>query len=298
MKILIIGSKGFIGSHVLRHFNDAGYETSGCDVIVEYNDPNYFQVDATNASYEEIFSTYSFDVVINCSGAASVPDSFVHPMRDFYLNVQIVYTILDSLRKHNPGCRFVHLSSAAVYGNPAKLPVAESAPLNPLSPYGLHKHYGEKICDEFHRHFNVPTCSVRIFSAYGPGLRKQIFWDWFQKMSRTGKINLIGTGEESRDFIFVHDITRALECIVKRGAFEAEIINVANGQEIFIRSAIELFKKASGLNFVYDFNNEVRKGDPINWAADITNLKSLGYEQMVGFEDGIKQYLQWLQEEK
>lgn len=298
MKLLIIGSKGFIGTHTLAYFRALEFDAYGCDVVVEYNDPLYFQVDATNASYDEIFTSHQFQACINCSGAASVPDSFAHPQRDFHLNSNNVFSLLEAIRKHNPTCKFLNLSSAAVYGNPETLPVQESTPSGALSPYGWHKRYSELICQEFHTFFNIPTCSLRIFSAFGPGLRKQIFWDWHQKVTRSSHITLFGTGKESRDFIYIDDLVQAIACVVQRGPFRADIINVANGKEIFIGDAIEIFRRECPTTFTYDFNNQVRAGDPVNWLADISTLSKLGYTQKVSFEAGIKNYLKWLHEKK
>jgi UDP-glucose 4-epimerase len=294
MKILVIGSKGFIGAHLIQALRLKQHETFGCDVVVEYNDAHYFQVDATNASYEDIFDLTEFDICINCSGAASVPDSFAHPLRDYNLNTRNVYLILDAIRKHQPRCKFLNLSSAAVYGNPDQLPVTEQMLSRPLSPYGWHKYYAEMICEEFYSYFNIATCSVRIFSAFGPGLRKQLFWDWYQKINQNPSVTLFGTGRESRDFIYIDDLIRAILCIAENGTFQSEVINVANGKEILIADAIEIFKSQSGISFTYTFNNEVRTGDPLNWCADINTLTALGYRQQVTFEEGIKRYIQWL----
>jgi len=297
MRILIIGSKGFVGAHVQAYFSKKYEQGSvyGCDVVVEYNDDQYFQVDATNASYDEIFEGNTFDICINCSGAASVPDSFAHPLRDYNLNARNVYLILEAIRKHQPACKFLNLSSAAVYGNPARLPVTENMLPQPLSPYGWHKYYSEMICREFYSYFKILTCSIRIFSAFGPGLRKQLFWDWYQKIRQSDTITLFGTGKESRDFIFIDDLVLAISCVIENASFQAEIINVGNGEEVFIEDAIAIFKKQSGIQFNYTFNNAVRPGDPLNWCADITALAALGYKQSISFEEGIKRYLQWLQ---
>jgi UDP-glucose 4-epimerase len=209
-----------------------------------------------------------------------------------------VFNILEAIRKFAPGCKFLNLSSAAVYGNPASLPVSETQPVKPLSPYGWHKLQSEMLCQEYHEIFGIATCSARIFSAYGIGLTKQLFWDWYQKVQSNSQITLFGTGSESRDFIFIEDLVRALDCVVTASAFRGNIINVANGKEMAIKDAIEVFKKAFGKNFTYTFNGTVRKGDPVNWVADIQQLKSLGYRQQVTFEEGLKRYIEWLHAKK
>jgi dTDP-glucose 4,6-dehydratase/UDP-glucose 4-epimerase len=125
MKILIIGSKGFIGQHLKRFLMSKDHEVWGADVVVDYVHPEkYFLIDASNADFHELFKEVNFDVCINCSGAASVPDSLQHPLRDYNLNTANVFKLLDAIRLSQPGCKFINLSSAAVYGNPPALPVA------------------------------------------------------------------------------------------------------------------------------------------------------------------------------
>lgn len=298
-KILVIGSKGFIGSHLVTYYRQLpGTEVWGCDVINDYSAPDYFVVDASNADFSEIFQQQKFDVCINCSGSASVPSSMNNPGRDFHLNVLNVFHILDSIRKHHAACKFLNLSSAAVYGNPSSLPVKEDAAMYPLSPYGWHKLQSELLCKEFSQNFNLQTCSLRIFSAYGAGLRKQLFWDWFQKIQASSSISIYGTGKESRDFIYIDDLITAIECVISSGDFNAGIYNIGNGEEIYIEHAIKAFSKASVKSFDYTFTQDTRPGDPINWVADITKLHALGYRQRVSFQEGIEKLVKWLQQEK
>jgi dTDP-glucose 4,6-dehydratase/UDP-glucose 4-epimerase len=299
MKLLIIGSKGFIGSHALNYFSSQpSFEVWGCDVVTDYEAQHYFLIDVSHADYDAVFQEQAFDVCINCSGAASVPDSMVHPLRDYYLNTKSVFSLLEAIRKFSPGCKFINLSSAAVYGNPAKLPVQEQDPIQPLSPYGWHKYQSELICKEFYQNFNMATCAIRIFSAFGPGLSKQLFWDWHQKTLHSSSIAIFGTGKESRDFIYISDLVHAIEMVILHGAFTGEVYNVANGEEVSIQQAIEVFKSASRRQFDYTFTMETRKGDPLNWVADIQKLRALGYKQQVNFEKGIEYYCQWLRKKK
>ena len=259
-KILIIGSKGFIGSHAYNYFSGSpGYESWACDVVVDYIDDHYFLIDSTNSDFNEIFETVAFDICINCSGAASVPESLVHPFRDFTLNVLIVGKILEAIRRNAPSCKFINLSSAAVYGNSLVLPVKEDAALQPISPYGYHKLQAENICEEFYRFYNIQTCSVRIFSAYGNGLKKQLFWDMAQKLKSSKNVTLFGTGNESRDFIHIDDIVKAIELIITKGRFEATYYNIANGEEITIRDAAEKLQLLLGYQNKLAFAGDQRK---------------------------------------
>lgn len=295
MKLLIIGSKGFIGSYLAKHFQNSGnHDVWTADVFVDYEQEKYFLIDASNSDFEDLFINQQFDVCINCSGAASVTDSLKNPQRDFYLNALNVFNLLDGIRKHQPTCKFVNLSSAAVYGNPKCLPILENTLCDPLSPYGYHKRNAELICEEFTRFYGLKTCSLRIFSAYGNGLKKQLFWDLAQKTIEKTDLVLFGTGQESRDFIHIYDIVRTIDLVIEKGDFNADYYNIANGKEIVIDFASRTLLEALGWNGVLTFNQLTREGDPLNWCANIDKLKALGYQQSVDISDGLKEYAAWL----
>lgn len=295
MKILVVGSEGFIGKHTCQYFaGRADTECWGCDVVTGYDKEHYILLDATNSDFNEIFEEYTFDVCINCSGAASVPDSFVHPLRDYMLNTVNVAKMLEAIRRYQPGCRFINLSSAAVYGNPAQLPIKETDICQPLSPYGHHKLMAEKLCEEYHHFYNIPTCSVRIFSAYGPGLKKQLLWDIYQKSLKGDIVELSGTGRETRDFVFISDIVSALEIIINRGNNNAAIYNVAGGKEVSVKEIVSAL--LSGLNYkgAVLFSGLQRSGDPMNWLADISEISKLGFTPRTSIIDGVNKYALWL----
>lgn len=296
MKVLIIGSNGFIGSNLLAYFKEKGFATvAGCDVQVG-EDPSYFCFHKEEKGFDSLFQKHVFDCCINCSGAASVPDSLKNPLQDFELNTLNVFKMLEAIRLHQPSCKFLNLSSAAVYGNPKTLPVSEMDELAPVSPYGLHKMQAEQLCKSFFDYWQIPTCSLRIFSAYGPGLKKQLFWDLYQKSLKSDKVELFGTGSETRDFIFIEDIMQAIKLVIQTLPFRGECINIANGHQSPIREAVGLFYDALGWKGQVSFIGEARKGDPLNWEADITELKSLGYKAEFDLKNGLAIYAKWIKE--
>ncbi len=297
MNILIIGSKGFIGSYIYHEFaHDADHYVVSCDVVQDYNTPNYFVIDSTNTDFSIIFRRYQFDICINCSGAASVPDSINNPLRDFQLNTVNVYKLLEAIRLFCPTCRFVTLSSAAVYGNPSFLPIGETHKLSPLSPYGKHKLYAEQICDQFSTFYGIDVCSLRVFSAYGVGLRKQLLWDLYKKSKNATTIELWGTGDESRDFIEVRDIVEIIKLLTKVEKFSFPILNVANGEGIKIRDLTVAFFESLQKKVTIKFNGEVRAGDPQYWQADIAQLQSIGYTNKINIAQGLNDYCTWLKQ--
>lgn len=297
MNILIIGSKGFIGSNCIKYF-ESTHKVWGCDVINDFTINNYSIVDDLQHTLPELFDQFSFDACVNCSGLAHVPNSLIHPFDDYTQNSVNVIKILEAIRKFSPQCKFINLSSAAVYGNPLTLPIDETHPINPLSPYGYHKYQAELLCEEYHKLYCLKTCSLRIFSAYGPGLKKQILWDLFQKSIASDNIQLFGTGNETRDFIFIDDLVEAIEIVITNGQFMAESINVASGISYKIKEVAEIFFRSMGRKLQINFDDQSREGDPSNWKADIRQIKAIGFKPKTQLTQGIDKYTKWLKELK
>jgi UDP-glucose 4-epimerase len=295
LKILVLGSEGFIGSHLVEYFRRQ-HEVSGAGLVPEPSQPyRYFQVTAANPDWLSIFQSQAFDVCINAAGSASVPYSMQHPGIDFEYNVLHTKQVLETIRLHSPACRYLHISSAAVYGSPRSLPVKEDHHIQPLSPYGWHKYMAENLCREYTYIYNVPTAMVRPFSVFGPGLRKQLFWDLYQK-SKSGnkKIELWGTGNESRDFIYISDLCLSFDLIIQHSSFQAGIYNIASGVETTVKEAAGLLFAELDKSIEITFNNHVREGDPLNWKADISGITRYGFAPKMSFAQGIKNLGQWL----
>jgi len=295
MKILVVGSQGFIGQHCVRFFLEKKHDVWGAD-ISRLQAPKYFQVSATQTDFDFIFENQRFDACINASGSANVGFSFEKPEIDFELNVLNVHKLLVAIRKYNPTCRFINFSSAAVYGNPYKLPISEHFAVKPLSPYGFHKLQSEYLLAEYHKFFGLHTCSLRVFSAYGEGLRKQLFWDLYQKVQQYDVVELFGTGEETRDFIHIKDLLIAVDLLMEKADFEGEVFNVASGKEIKISEAVSTFFKLYAPNKKYFFSGKKKIGDPNNWLADISKIQRIGFEPTVSLEEGLNLYVKWLKE--
>lgn len=294
-KVLIVGSKGFIGSYLKSYLLSMNYDVYGADIIYDNtNNKKYFFLNANNLNYDFIFEKSQFDHCINCSGGADVAKSLKFPIDDFQLNANNVFKILDAIFRLQPSCRFINLSSAAVYGNPKCFPIREDFHPNPVSPYGYHKLMSELICEEFHKQFNLFTCSLRIFSAFGIGLKKQLFYDLYNKSKLNKQVKLFGTGNESRDFIYIDDLAQAIYKVAINTEYKSDIINVANGQEISIKDAVASFYCLFDVEIDYRFSGLVHRGYPDNWVADISKLKQFGYVQKYSLKEGLENYYRWL----
>ena len=296
MTILIVGCNGFIGSSLVTYFNGQGFDVSGCDLAASSTLAcTYHSVVQGATNWNRFFQNNRFDYCINAAGSGNVGYSVQHPLADFEANTVETARLLDALRLHNPACRYLHISSAAVYGNPASLPVSELAPCQPLSPYGWHKWLAESLCREYVSLYALPIAMVRPFSIYGPGLRKQLFWDTYQKyLANPDHIELWGTGRESRDFIFIDDVGPAFHMILEKGSLTGEVYNLASGTETTIQDAVHSLFRHAGLDVSIRFNQQVREGDPLNWRADVSRLSALGFQAQTNLETGIRQLASWL----
>ena len=294
--MLVIGSEGFIGKHVVTYFKNKGWDVHGCG-LRDAHDPgySYHLVDANRTCYASVLQTTGFDVCINAGGSGNVAGSIKHPARDFQLNVSDTQMLLEALREHGQSCKYLHISSAAVYGDPAVVPIKENSTLSPVSPYGWHKLLAEQLCKEYHEIYKLRIVIARPFSVYGPGLRKQLFWDLFQKYQQEpAHVEVSGTGKESRDFIHIKDVLKAFELLIENAPMQAESYNIGSGIETEIAEVVNLFFHAVDKTTRVSFNRNVREGDPLKWRADISRLSSIGFKPQVGLREGIEDLTRWL----
>lgn len=298
-KIVITGVNGFIGSHVAQSCLENGYDVIGIDInsVSGINNLTYYQLNLYEDSIDDILEINKPFALIHCAGMADVNYSVQHPDSDFVSNVVISRKVLYSVKNVSRETIFIFLSSAGVYGNPFTIPIDEKHERNPISPYALHKVLVEDICEYFVKQYNMDIRVLRVFSAYGIGLKKQIFWDMGQKIRKYNKLELFGTGDETRDFIYIDDLVRAIQLIMETEPKRQVIYNVANGVEISIRNVAELFCEKCGLDRdLIVFNQCKRKGNPTNWCADISMIKGIGYEPQIDINTGIEKYVEWLRE--
>ncbi len=293
--ILIIGSRGFIGSRMVFAALAKDFIIHGIDVVeYQQNEYKYEKISIFSTDFTQLLSSIKYDFIINCAGSGNVGFSVEHPLSDYELNTRGVIYILDTIRLHQPNCRYIHLSSAAVYGNPQDLIISENSSILPISPYGYHKFQSEIICKEYAELFNIPTLIIRPFSVYGPGLRKQLLWDVFQKVKKSDVVELWGTGEETRDFIYVDDLCEIILKLITLELPKIEILNAATGKSISISNITELLIYKLGFNNRIKFNNLVKPGDPRFWKSDVSKLSEYGLNTSITLDQGINETVKWL----
>jgi UDP-glucose 4-epimerase len=231
--------------------------------------------------------------IVHAAGSSSVPKSFSEPDCDFFGNVVLTRDVVTTILQHAPDARLVFISSAAVYGQPATLPVAESTPTAPLSPYGVHKRLAEEVIGESCRLNGLKASVLRVFSAYGEGLRKQVVWDLVQKAQKDSIVRLQGTGEESRDFVHAVDVAQAVQLVLEKGDFGGTVYNVASGLETRISDLAGLVVGKLSKNADIAFDQRIPDGTPARWQADISRIESLGFRPTVTLDDGVQRFVDW-----
>lgn len=300
--VILTGAAGFIGRHMARALEASGWRVVGVDMAPSENAPTgtlarYVQCHLPDPGFEALLEAERPDAMVHCAGRASVGMSFEDPAADFRAGTVLTFELLDALRKHAPNCRFLFLSSAAVYGDPETLPVGETARVKPISPYGFHKRHGELLCEEFSSLYGIPTSCLRIFSAYGPGLRRQVIWDLCHQAVTRGTLVLKGTGGESRDFIHVRDVVSAARLVLQKAEMRGEVYNVASGEEVTIRELASGLARALELDVEPEFDGVVPVGNPLNWRADISKLRALGFSPSWNLERGLHASATWCRAE-
>lgn len=297
-RVYITGVCGFLGRHIARGYHAAGFRVAGCDMVspgsaaVDFVH-DYHELGLPSSRVGEILRDLQPNVLVHCAGRASVPRSLVEPLDDFHANAVVVVDLLDLIRRHSPTTKFVLLSSAAVYGNPTGLPISEDASVRPISPYGFHKRQAELACEEYHRVHGLKTVSMRIFSAYGPGLARQVVWDIIRKCEQDREVILAGTGEESRDFIHAADVAAAALRVAEAGLHHGDVVNVASGQETRIGDLAASIMAAMGIDKAIRFSGQEAVGMPTRWQACISRLRDLGHTPRWPLHEGVRDCVAW-----
>jgi len=303
MTVLVCGAAGFLGRALVARLASTETAVVGLDRAASENAPlvsmsRYIMADALQLDWRQTLDEIRPTQLVIALGRASVPLSFEDPDEDFRQGVLVSQRILEAARQVPDPPSILVLSSAAVYGNPGVLPVTEDAAIHPISPYGIHKQILELLCREYAEMHGLVISVARIFSAYGPGLRRQILWDLLYRLRGTGSVVLRGTGAESRDFLHARDIAKALVLLMEEcksiSVGTLLVRNVGSGRETSIRELGEMVLRV--MEQPLDrlaFDGDVDRGAPSNWRAGIGPLEALGFAPSVNLEEGVAQYCSW-----
>lgn len=307
MKALVTGVAGFIGSHLAEKIIEQGGTVYGIDSFTDYYPRTVKEMNLEclrkNNSFAFIEGSiehmllkpliHQVDYVFHLAAQAGVRASWD---KYFYRyttnNINALQHLLEECKESNLK-KFVFASSSSVYGETKELPMKENAELSPVSPYGLTKVVGEKLCALYCKTYQVPVISLRYFTVFGPRQRPDMaFHKFMHSMYYSLPIKIYGDGTQTRDFTFVDDVVQATIHSVLHGK-TGEIYNIGGGNRNKLIDVIDMIfkiaQRKTDLIFI-----ETQKGDVKDTYAHIEKaIQDIYYSPSVSLLQGLTQQWNW-----
>lgn len=295
MKTLVTGGAGFIGSAVIKQLQEEGREVFILDNLsfgnrdfVDLPDNAFFQADIRDGdAVKSIIGKIRPDTVIHLAAVHFIPYCNEHPFESSDINIRGTINVLDACRESGTS-NFFFASTAAVY------PISDSAvseyhPVGPLDIYGLSKLTGEHLCNEFHLATGVPVVICRFFNAFGPNETNPHLIPEIQRQVNEGSRKIrLGNLTPKRDFIHTRDMATAVTTLLRHCRSGIDTYNLGRGIEYSVTEIVDAFAAALGEKIEIEVDPaRVRKVERMHLLADISKLRSLGWEPKTGIEEGI-----------
>ena len=304
---IVTGVAGFIGSWLAETLLSKGHEVAGIDCFTDYYSPSIkrgniapllsnsrFSLHETDLAGEARLPWSGVDYVFHLAAQPGVRTSWGAGFEPYVRNnILATQKLLETLKNTNVR-RVIFASSSSVYGLAETLPVKETEPCRPISPYGVSKLAAEQLCGTYLREFGVPIITLRFFTVYGPRQRPDMAFHKFMKCILEGRpIQIYGSGDETRDYTFASDVVAA--CIACIGLDSAgQVFNISGGSRTSLNNCIEALRRITGLPVRVE-RLERRSGDPRDTHADTAKAHvALGYRPEVSLDEGLEQQWRWI----
>ncbi|MCK5563853.1 MAG: NAD-dependent epimerase/dehydratase family protein [Planctomycetes bacterium] len=309
MKILVTGAAGFIGSHLSERLAKTGHEVIGLDCFSDYyarslKDLNAADVKKSGARIFELDlaesdlceSVKGVEVVYHCAAQPGISDatSFEDYKRN---NITATHRLLDALKGSSCLKMFVNVSTSSVYGKYAT--ESEETVPEPASFYGVTKLAAERMALTFGAENDMPVCSLRLFSVYGPRERpEKLYPKLIKSILEDTEFPLYeGSKKHLRSFTYVDDIVDGFVAVLENmESCVGEIINIGWDQERSTADGIKAVEDALGKKGKYKLTSP-RQGDQLRTFANIDKARRLlGYDPKTKLVDGVKAEVDWYKE--
>jgi len=310
VRLLITGVSGFIGSSIAKKLIQEGYEIIGIDSFLD-NYPkkikennirellknkrfNFIEGNILSLNIGKIFD--QVDGVFHQSAIPGVRASWGINFNQYTEhNVNGTQVLLEA-SKNKEIKKFVNASSSSVYGDVNELPISETTPTLPISPYGVTKLAGENLANLYFKSYCIPTISLRYFTVYGPRQRPDMAFHKIITAIILGReIEIYGNGEQTRDFTFIDDAVEANLKAFLNGR-DGEVYNVGGGSRVKLNQAIRIIEEISGKKAKLKYVDS-HKGDAKHTYADISKgKKDFGYSPGIDIYEGLKRQFEWLKD--
>jgi UDP-glucose 4-epimerase len=297
-KILVTGGAGFIGYHLCSRLSKLTSNLTIYDNLSSGKMENIKDVPKAKLAkgdildVKKLFSQEKADLIYHLAAQVVVPYSMENPMIDFETNAKGTLAVLEKARKDD--AKLVFASSAAVYGNPTELPTNEEYGFHPVSCYGLSKVVGEEYCGMYMDQYGLDITVARFANVYG--LRCHgVIHDFLDKLAKNpGKLEIIGTGLQSRDLVHVSDLVDALVIVGSNESTNGKTYNLGYGTTTKIIDLAKLMLKILGLE-----KKTFVTTTGVSWQGDINTIwfdiskakKELNWNPKVSLEDSIKEVI-------
>lgn len=300
--ILITGGLGFIGSHVanalLENNQVVILDNLSSGNINNLNNQNHenlkiIKEDIRNTNLEKL--TSDIDYVFHLAAMASVPLSIDQPLECSDINLNATIKLLESCVKNNVE-KIVFSSSSSVYGSNENMPLKETEPPMPKSPYAASKASCELYLKAFNDSYGLNYTALRYFNVFGPGQDKNsqyaaVIPNFISALLEGKQPEIYGDGEQTRDFVYVKDVVKA-----NISAAESDyngIVNVASGEKLSINQLYEIIKTSLGSDLEPEYLPE-RQGDIKHSLADVSNMSKINCRiESEDFESQLIETVNW-----
>lgn len=300
-KVLVTGGAGFIGSHIVDALLAAKHEVVVVDDLSsgdKGNIPafvNLHVLDIRTPEGAACVRQYSPDVVVHTAAQMSVRRSMDDPTFDADVNVVGLVNILSQLRDH-PSRKLVFLSTGgAVYGEQEVFPASEEHPARPESVYGLSKWVGEEYVSFWSRVWGLKSSIVRLSNVYGPRQNPHgeagVVAIFCRGLLGETPLTINGTGEQTRDYVFVGDVAKAVERCVSNEV--TGVFNIGTGRETSLNSLVAALKAAVGTEGKISFGPAKAGEQQRSCITPARAKRTFGWEPLVGLEEGVKLTVDW-----
>ncbi len=304
MKILVTGGAGFIGSHVVDAYVEAGHQVVVVDDLSSGSRTNvhpaaaFHQLDIRSPQLTSLLEAEQPEVVNHHAAQINVRTSVADPLYDTSINIAGSLSLLEACRK--AGVRKVVYASSggAMYGEPEYLPCDESHPVKPLSPYGANKHTVEHYLFMYRENFGLAYTVLRYPNVYGP--RQDPFGEagvisiFAERMLKGEQPVINGTGEQERDFVYVGDCVSAN--LLALAAGDGREYNLGWGVPITVNEVFHRLKESTG--YAGDASHGPAKtGETFRIYLDATRIREeLGWSPAVPLEQGLEHTVRYFRE--
>jgi UDP-glucose 4-epimerase len=266
---LVTGAAGAIGGHAARQLALRGDSVIGIGhgaIPAGLALADWINGDITADNLGVLAARHGApDAIFHLAGGSSVGPSLAAPAEDFARTVGATVNLLEWTRQQAPQAHLVLASSAAVYGDVTPAPISDGAPRAPVSPYGAHKAMMETAAASWAGNFGLNVAVVRLFSVYGPGLRKQLVWEVLNRLARgERRLTMGGTGAETRDWLLISDAAAMLIAAAKKASPRAPLLNGCTGDALSVVDTVRALARGFGVEVDLTFDNKSRVGDPIH----------------------------------